>query len=75
MSIIAMNPLADLTLLRHEYDALCDAKAAIQNLDGCEYCIGAFGELDYEITLRRLDKSIEKCRAALRAAEKRYYGV
>lgn len=73
MSIIATNPLADLTRLRHKYDALWHARAAIQKLDG--YCIGPFRELDYEKTLQCIDKSIEKCRIALRAAEKRYYGV
>lgn len=73
MNIIATNPLADLTRLRYEYDALWYARAAIQKLDG--YCTGPFSELDYETTLHCIDKSIAKCRIALRAAEKRYYGV
>lgn len=75
MSSIVFNPLANLTRLRHEYDTLLDAKAAIERLEACEHCTAEFGELDYEITLRRIDKSIAKCRIALRAAEKRYYGV
>lgn len=71
---IKFNPLADLTALRHEYDKLLNAKAAIKELDGGEYCDGRYGRLDFEITIRRLDKSIADCKNALRKAEQRYYG-
>lgn len=72
---VMFNPLADLTALRHEYEKLLNAKAAIKELDGGEYCDGRYGRLDFEITIKRLDKSISDCKNALRKAEKRYFGV
>jgi site-specific DNA-cytosine methylase len=40
-----------------------------------EYCDGRYGRLDFEITIKRLDKSIADCKNALRKAEQRYFGV
>lgn len=75
MSTIVTNPLARLTMARHSYEKLLNAKAAIEELEEDEYCYGVDGTLDFEITMRRLNNSIAECERDLRNAEKRYYGV
>lgn len=69
------NPLAILTRVRHSYEKLLNARAAIKELEDDEYCNGAFGRFNFEITIKRLDKSIDECENDLRAAEKQYFGV
>lgn len=71
----SVNPLADLTALRHEYEKLLNAQAVIKELDGGEYCDGRYYRLDFDITFRRLNRSISDCKDALRKAEQRYFGV
>lgn len=72
---VMFNSLAKLTRARHSHEKLLNAKAAIKELEDDEYCYGVGGMLDYEITIKRLDRSIAECKNALRKAEQRYFGV
>lgn len=68
---------ADVLYYRHEYEALLEAKAAIEALYDfrSNHCDGLCGHINIDIIIARINKSIEDCEQSLRSAEKHYYGI
>lgn len=68
---------ADILYYRHEYEALLEARAAIEALDDFyfDHCDGERGRIDIDITVARINRSIKDCEQSLRNAEKHYYGI
>lgn len=68
---------ADVLYYRHEYEALLEAKAAIEALDDFyfDHSDGFRGRIDIDITVARINRSIKDCEQSLRSAEKYYYGI